>query len=449
MTAGTARVLIRRAVVTILTATIATFGPVGAIAWAKSTTTSSPPGPVAASPGSYTVEAIADPVLLEASLPTVLPLDVALGLAHSGVKIDNQPLVVVDTAPLYLPLIGALGILGGTAGLNDLVAKLLPNIIVGLPTIVGRPGFNLDPAQIPLPKIPDLSKVPFDKTACVAYFPGTPHEVSCGGIVRNLAGTTVRQAAGQATSTGDVDDRASLQAQATTKVMGITNSILPISVGSLSSSVSSKVVNGQITATTSIELTDVDVLGMLQFSRVTAGSTAALGGVPGSSSFRQDQCSITRARVAGHAVSIEADGVRVTESGAGDVDVRSAQMEVDKLLGTLGVNVRSGKMSSPEVSPDGTSLSSTIDCVEISWSAPVSGSRARVVVGQNVLKLSASPPEAPIDLPPEDDSRPRWVAFVGPDLRRAYPFFVLLVIGVPLLAQARRASLRTRYGLRR
>lgn len=444
MTAGTARVLIRRAAVTILATGMAAVGPVSAIAGAQSTTTS--PAPAAVSPGSYTVEATADPVLLEASLPTVLPLDVALGLAHSGVKIDNQPLVVVDTAPLYLPLIGALGILGGTAGLTDLVTKLLPNIIVGLPTIIGQPGFKLDPAQIPIPKIPDLSKVPFEKTACVAYFPGTPHEASCGGVVRNLAGTTVRQAAGQASSTGDIDDRASLQAQATTKVVGLTNSILPISVGSLSSSVSSKVVNGQITATTSIELTDVDVLGMLQFSRVTAGSTAALGGVPGSSSFRQDQCSMTKARVAGHAVSIEADGVRVTESGSGDVSVRSAQLEVDKLLGTLGVKVRPGKTSSPEVSPEGTSFSSMIDCVEISWSSPVSGSRARVVVGQNMLKLSASEPEAPIDPLPSPDPLPRPVAFIGPDLRKAYPFFMLLVIGVPLLAQARRASLNTRHG---
>lgn len=420
------------------------LGPVGGVAWAQATK-EQPPLPSAPPLSAYTVEATADPVLLEASLPTVLPLDVALGIAHTGVKIDNQPLVVIDAAPLYVPLTSALGVLGGVGGLNDLVTKLLPNIVVGLPTIIGQPKFNLDPAKIPIPKLPDLTKVPFDDLGCIAYAPGLPHEASCGGVLHDLAGLAARQASGNAAVTGDTNERTSIQTVANSKVLGISHSSLPISVGSLSSSVTSKVMDGRIMVTTNIDLVDVNLLGILEFSRITAGSTAALGGVSGSSSFQQDQCSISKARAAGHAVSVEADGVHVTASGTPGVDVRSAQLEVDQLLGTLGVKVRSGKTTAPEVAPDGTSHTSAIDCVEVSWAFPASGSRVRVVIGQNVLKVSAAPPDAPIEPAPDGSgSQPRPVAFIGPDLRDGYPFFVLLVVGLPLLARARSASLRRR-----
>lgn len=397
----------------------------------------------AVGPESYTVDAMASPVYMELALPTVVPLDILVGVDYSAVKIDNQPYVTSVAAPLYLPLLGALPILLGTGGtINDLLTKLLPAVLVGLPTIIGGKPFPIDPATLPLPDLPDLSKVPFDKASCLAYFPGDPRKVACGGTLSGLV--SVKQASGQADTSGDPDDRASITANTATKVTGLGSSLLPISVGSLTSSVTSAVVDGKVTVATKLEMLDVNLLGLFSASRISSSSVATLGGVPGSGAGRSDTCEISRAKVAGRPVEIDPAGVRATGVGPGDADVGAAQVAIDGILSLLGVKIRPGRVTPTEISPEGTSLVTGVDCFELSWSNAKSGSRARVAIGQNRITLSATPPAEEMEPSGPPGASPGGLAYAGHDLRDVYPFFAAFVIGIPFLARARSVSLRRR-----
>lgn len=419
-------------------------------------TTSSTLGASTGSPGlgAFTVDASASPVVADLSLPTVLPLELQLGLARSAVKIDNQPLMVVDAAPLYVPITAALGLLGGAAGLSDLVQKLLPQIILGLPTILGKPKFTFDPKILPLPKIPDLSKAPFEKYGCTAYFPGDPHTAACGGPVHGVLGMTVRSSSGEASAAGDTDDRSKTQADSVTKIVGLSNSFLPISIGSVESSVSTRVVNGRVVTSTQTLMSDVNVLGLVKFASLRSGATAALGGTAESVSSGQQECQITEAKVADVPVTVSATGVQVDAAAAEATGLQAAagpgrwvlNHVVSDVLRQLGVVVRGASSPKPTIAADGSSIDVLSDCLEISWAAPQSGSRVVINVGQNAIKLSASPADLPAttggSTEPSSSPTPAFqaVAFGGHDLRAVMPALGLLVLSFPLFLRARRGS---------
>lgn len=421
----------------------------------KATTGSAPGAPAASlGLGAFTVEASASPVLLDLSLPTVLPLELQIGLARSAIKIDNQPLAVVEAAPFYVPLTAALGLLGGPEGLTDLIKKLLPEIIVGLPTILGKAKFTFDPKLIPIPPIPDLSNAPFEKFGCTAYFPGDPHVVACGGPVRNILGLTVRSSSGQASTSGDADDRSKTRADTVTKITGLSNSFLPISIGSIESSVSTRIVNGRVETSTQTVMTDVNVLGLVKFASLRSGATAALGGTADTASSGQQPCQITEAKVADVPVIIDEAGVRVDAVAVDSAGVQAAtgpgkwalEHVVSDVLDELGVVVRGATAPKPTIGPDGSSIDVLSDCLEISWAAPESGSRVRVAIGQNTIKLSASLADPIVDI--DDDAETplapkaefQAVSFGGHDLRSVMPALGLLILLFPLLLRARRGS---------
>src|SRR5690606_39734932 len=98
-------------------------------------------------------------------------------------------------APVFVPLLQDAGLLGGTGGLAALAVRLVPGLVVGLPTLFGLDPLPIDPSSVPLEPLAqalarqDLPGPP--PLGCTANFPDEPHEVECGGGAQNFFGYRV------------------------------------------------------------------------------------------------------------------------------------------------------------------------------------------------------------------------------------------------------------------
>jgi hypothetical protein len=358
-------------------------------------------------PASFDVDASAVPVLIGASAPSALPLDVAAGVGFSGVKLNSQPKGTADAGPGYVPLAGALPLLGGPGALPGIGARLLPGLLVGFPTIVGLPPLPIDPTVVSPPNIPVLPAPPLPPVECIASVPGDTDPVSCGGPTQDILGFNVGAASGTATAQGDPTDPSTLRVDAAVRGAGFaassTNALLPVSVGSIASSASSYVKDGRVVAGVSTAVQDLSILGALRIPSLQTSVSAALDGTPGNAALQGERCTIAGATVAGVPVTIDGDGVHVAGQNQTLGSVLSPlNALVDSTLQQLGVTLKtlagtadpgSGQAAAfpgtATISDDGTKVTASLACLQVSYKVPTSGSVVTVTFGSATVAMQA------------------------------------------------------------
>lgn len=377
-----------------------------ALSPASSAAADSAGGPGSPLTPSFDVTASAAPILVHVSAPSALPLTVDLGAIYSGVALNSQPSAQGEAGPGYAPLAGSLGLLGGAGALPQIGARLLPGLIVGLPTVFGLP-----PVPVPPPAPPDVPVLPAPApppVECFSYYPGDPHQASCGGPTQSLFGFDMRAASAATTSNGDPIDTAQLASQASATGAGfvpsVGNSLVPLSVGAAQSAATSSVIKNRITAGASTAIQDISIAGVIDIPSLRTSLSGALGGTANTASSTAEHCTVAGATVAGVPVNIAGDGIHAAGQNTG-LPTASANALVQQTLTSLGVTLRTltkpgdfgtvGTQVAPgsgvTVAADGTSLSGGQACLEVTYKIPTSGSVVTVRFGSVALKMTAFP----------------------------------------------------------
>lgn len=358
--------------------------------------------------------AMGAPVRISAVAPTLVPIAVDVGLGVTTVTNSSQPRVTAEAAPIWLPVLKALPLLGGLS--PELVIRLVPGVLVGLLPTFGLPPLPIDPGDLepvlgPLTDAVggyDLSEyVPV--FGCQADFPAEPLEVACGGPTQALLGFEGSGVSGRATAGGDAEDPSSLRARADAAALDLQPSAANtlggmFSFGAAKSTSWSHVEEGRIVGGATAHVADIAIgpADLIRIEGITSSVTGALDGTPGAVAFSRDVCTLGRVTVAGLPAVIDADGISLQESelpvplglaltilnrvlaGSGIV----AKLTGDRIdLGVL--QVRLGNGDPVEVREDGGYLQSRTDCLEIDYTVPVSGTRVTAFVGEVSLEMSA------------------------------------------------------------
>lgn len=359
-------------------------------------------------PPAFDVEASALPVYIGVSAPSALPLDVAAGVAFSGAKLNSQPKGTAEAAPGYVPLAGALPLLGGPGAVPGIAVRLLPGLLVGFPTIVGAAPLPIDPTLIPAPDVPVFPAPPLPPVGCFASVPGDPEPISCGGPTQDIFGFEVGAASGTASAEGDPNDVSTLRVDAAVRGAGFApsnvNSLLPVSAGTIASSATSFVEEGRVVAGVSTAVQDFSIAGTIKIPNMQTSISAALDGTPSNAAVQGERCTITGATVAGVPVSIDGDGVHAVDQNQpiGD-QLGLANERVQATLDQLGVTLKTvaagqadpgsaqGKAfpGDLELSEDGTKLSASLACLEVGYRIPVSGTILTLTFGVAQVRMQA------------------------------------------------------------
>lgn len=392
--------------------------------------------PASAAPASFDAKVDALPVFVEVQAPTALPLVVTAGYGYSGVKVNSQPQLVGEAGPIYAPIAGDLGLLGGLGALPATGLRILPGLLVGLGPAVGLPPVPVDPRLIPQPEVPTFPAPPLPALSCFSYLPGTPSESSCGGASQNVLGFDLGAAAGTTRSGGTAGDRASLFSEAAVRSAGLVptggNQLVPIRIGQIESAAESRVIDGRITGGATSVVSDIEVAGSLRISGVRTSVTAATAGTEGTAAVDRELCAVTGVDLLGVPLSVDGDGVHFADSEAaqqlietlglpgnplgelggaldGLVDDAVGQGEVaaNQVLAQLGIALRTagpdgfdpGSAAAdvyfggePVAAPDGRTASVEAACLELVYTIPVSGTTVRMLFGQARAQLTAAGP---------------------------------------------------------
>jgi hypothetical protein len=387
-------------------------------------------------PASFDAEVEALPVFVEVQAPTALPLVVTAGYGYSGVKVNSQPQVVGEAGPVYAPIAGDLGLLGGLGALPETGLRIVPGLLVGLGPTVGLPPVPIDPRLVPQPDIPVFPAPPLPALSCFSYLPGAPNEASCGGASQNILGFDLGAAAGSTRSGGDPGDRASLFSEAAVRSAGLVptggNQLVPIRVGAIESAAESRVVDGRITGGATAAIGDIEVAGALRIGAIRTTVTAATAGTEGTAAVDRELCAVTGVDLLGVPLSVDGEGVHFADSEAaqqlinafglpgnplsdlgasldGLVDEAIGQGEeaANDLLAQLGIVLRtagpegfdpgaaSGDLyfgGEPVASADGRTAHVEAACLELTYTIPVSGTTVRMLFGQARAQLTAAGP---------------------------------------------------------
>lgn len=361
-----------------------------------------------AAPAAFDVDSSAVPVLIGASAPSALPLDVAAGVGFAGAKLNSQPKGTAEAAPAYVPLVGALPLLGGPGALPGIATRLLPGLLVGFPTIIGLPPIPIDPTLVPAPDVPVLPAPPLPPIECSASVPGDTEPVSCGGPTQDVLGFTMGAGSGTASAQGDPNDKSTLRVDAAVRGGGFgpapSNSLLPISAGAIASSATSYVKEGRVIAGVSTAVQDLSIFGSIKIPSMETSISAALDGTPENASVQGERCTIAGATVAGVPVTIDGDGIHVATQNLplGGV-LGTADQLVQNTLSTLGVTLKTvtagnGDPGSAQaaafpgqatISADGTKLAASLACLEVSYKVPTSGSVLTLTFGTASVSMQA------------------------------------------------------------
>lgn len=369
-------------------------------------------------PATFNMRASALPVDIAISAPSALPLDVNAGLAYSGVSVNSQPLIVSEAAPVYVPLLGALGLLGGPGAVFGIVAGLGPALVVGAPTIFGLPPLPVDPTLLPLAQVlGPLSGLPVPAPpalGCFSYFPGEPHEASCGGPVQNAFGFEAKGTSASTKSEGDADDPASLKSQSSAAVLGIDpaegNTFASFSAGSARSAASARINGGKAEAGASTSLSEVEIAGALRIPSIDSSVSAALDGTKQGASISERRCSLAGATIAGVPVELRPDGFVIAEQATLPAPVPILTNLVNTALQQASVVIGAGPGDpgvlqiipypgeASTLAEDGTEFSTQFGCLEIRYRIPTSGTDVKITLGKLATRVGAFAAE------PFDDS---------------------------------------------
>ncbi|HEX4979565.1 MAG TPA: hypothetical protein VFV35_05825 [Acidimicrobiales bacterium] len=369
-------------------------------------------------PATFNMRASALPVDVAISAPTALPLDVGAGLAYSGVSVNSQPLIVSEAAPVYVPLLGALGLLGGPSALFGIVAGLGPALVVGVPTLFGLPPLPVDPTLLPLAQIlAPAAGLPVPTPpalGCFSYYPGEPHEASCGGPIQNVLGFEGKGASAATKSEGDPEDPASLRSESSAAVLGIDpaegNTLAPFSAGLARSAASARIVEGRAEAGAATSVSDIEIAGVLRIPSLDTSVAAALDGTKDRAEVEERRCSLAGATIGGIPIEFRPDGFVIADQATLPVPLGAATQLVNRLLeqasivigagpadpGVLQITPYPGETST--LAPDGTEFTTQFGCLEIRYRIPVSGTDVKITLGKIAMRMGAFAAE------PFDDS---------------------------------------------
>lgn len=362
---------------------------------------------VGAAPATFDVNASAAPVLVAISAPSALPLDVAAGIGFSGAKLNSQPKGTAEAAPGYIPLAGALPLLGGPGALPGIAARLLPGLLVGLPTVFGLPPVPIDPTVIAVPPIPVLPAPPLPALECFASVPGDTAPVTCGGPTQDALGFKVAAASGVASATGNAGDLSTLRVDTAVKGGGLSaapeNTLLPLTAAAIASSASAYVKDGRIVGAASTAVQDFSIAGAIKIPLMETSISAALDGTPGNAAVHGERCTITGATVAGVPVTIDGEGVHLADqtSSLGAV-IGPLNELVQRTLDQLGITLKTaarpadpGAASATtfpgavSLSKDGTKVAASLACLEVGYKVPTSGLTASLTIGSASVVMQA------------------------------------------------------------
>jgi hypothetical protein len=361
----------------------------------------------AAGPDQWDVKVNSLPVLLRVSVPPALPLEVTAGVGFAGIQTSTQPLTLSTAAPVYAPIIDALGLLGGVGAVVPIATKLVPSLIAGFPTIFGLPPTPIDPGLFPpLPPL-TLPSPPLPVVQCTAFFPGDPHEVTCGGPAQSLAGFEFAASSGTATTMGDANKPDTLAAESAARVAGLRassgNTLTPISIGGVASAAQQSVQGPAVFGSTSVSLTDINLFGVIAIKELRDSLSASLTGRPGEQALQREVCNISGLTVAGVPMTIGTEGLHVADqsllttlgsslSGAVSAVLAIGNTSVTKLSLPLDVGQLEITLlppTNPTIGDDGNRIEAAASCLQVRYFIPASGSALTVVLGQSTLSMSA------------------------------------------------------------
>lgn len=387
-------------------------------------------------PTTFDIDVSGAPVRSSLSATAALPLAVDSGAGFSRVQLNSQPNAIATAAPGYLPLADAAPVLFG------------------------------------LPALPVSA-------SCASYFPGQPHEVSCGGPAQGTGGLNTAAASGHASSSGEPSDPTQLRSEASTRGADLRSGPevpAAVVIGQASSAAAAGADGERMAAGASTHVSDISIAEVLTIDSVTSSVSGAVGGRPGTASL-ETTLTITGAAVAGVPVTINDDGVMVSDQSApGPLDA-ATQEQVNAALAAAGLRVRTVAGAEPVAAPDGTKVQAASGGLQISFSDPQGALALTISIGESVLRMQGfqppslpstpttatvgDPPSTPpaVD-PPEDRQTPTppapptagatspapstepfaQAAAVPVGWRIPYAPFALLALALPVLARGRRLT---------
>jgi hypothetical protein len=398
-------------------------------------------------PAVFDVEAAGTAVRVGASVPVALPLVVDVGVARSSVAINSQPNAISEAAPAWSP------------------------VVETAPALLGTP--------LPLPVA----------VWCYSYLPGDPREASCGGPAQDIGGVLVASAGAGHTITkmAQQDDPTTLSSQSSVVSQGVHSAPAAPQAFTFDNGASAATAGAdgeRMTAGAAASIEDLDIAGAISIRSLRSSVSVALGGVAGSAAHSASLV-ISGVEVLGRPATIDGTGIHVSGQNAGG-ELFAVQDQLNQLLATTGLEIRTVGRP-PVVSADGTTADVTSGGLLVTMPLPDAlGGRIEVVFGESSVRMSAHQVEAFVeadaggggtsvaDTPSLDSAAPELLTAAPPPLPpvpgvgagtpSTRPFqeqvsasdlaaeswhfsfgpYALLVIALPILAQARLLSFARR-----
>ena len=369
-----------------------------------------PAGAQAAAPDSFSIDTAATGMLIEVSAPAALPLDVLAGLAYAQVGVNSQPRIQSTAAPLFVPLLQDVGLLGGTSGVLGIGVRLVPGLVVGLPTLIGLDPLPLDPSAVPVDPLADLAtSLPVPSApplGCTSNLPDEPRNAECGGGAQDFFGFRVGAASARTVAEGDTEDTSTLSSRSDASVSGVAPSGgQPLAAGSaaaMGATAEGGIVEGRATTTASASVSGFDLGGQFKVDSVIARYAGATAGA--AETFQEALgCDISGAEMAGQRVALGTESLTIPGQ---EIGVPLA----DALAGLVGGLAGQGGQLGPAdigtvtvtpnpepvvvLSEDGTAVERRFGCLEIRYRILASGTDVRLTLGNVAVSLNAANDQA-------------------------------------------------------
>lgn len=361
-------------------------------------------------PDSFSIDTAATGMLIEVSAPAALPLDVLAGLSYAQVGINSQPRIQSTASPLFVPLLQDVGLLGGTSGVLGIGVRLVPGLVVGLPTLIGLDPLPVDPSAVPVEPLAELAtSLPVPDApplGCTSNLPDEPREAECGGGAQDFFGFRVGAASARTVAEGDTEEPSTLSSRSDASVGGVAPSggqpLAAVSAATMGATAEGGIVDGRAMTTASASVGGLDLAGQLQVGAVEARYSGATAG--SAETFEEAlDCDLVGAELAGQSIALGTESLTIPGQ---EIGIPLA----DALAGLAGSLAGQGGQIGPadigtvtitpnpapvvEVSEDGTAVERRFGCLEIRYRILTSGTDVRLTLGNITVSLNAADDEA-------------------------------------------------------
>jgi hypothetical protein len=361
-------------------------------------------------PDSFSIDTAATGMLIEVSAPAALPLDVLAGVAYAQVGVNSQPRIQSTASPLFVPLLQDVGLLGGTSGVLGIGVRLVPGLVVGLPTLIGLAPLPIDAGLLPLEPLAEFATslpVPaVPPLGCTANLPDEPREVECGGGAQDFFGFRVGAASARSVAEGDIEDPSTLSSRSDASVAGVAPSggqpIAAVSAAAMGATAEGGIVEGRATTTASASVADLDLAGQFKLGAVKARYAGATAG--SAETFEEAlDCDIVGAELAGQSIALGTESLTIPGQEIG-LPLGDALAGLAGGLAELGGQIGAADIGTVtitpnpapvvEVSEDGTAVERRFGCLEIRYRILTSGTDVRLTLGNIAVSLNAANDQA-------------------------------------------------------